>query len=810
MFQDLRIGIRVLLRSPGFSLVAVLCLTLGIAATTSVFSWIEGILLRPFPKVARQERMFAMTGTDRSGRTDISWPDFQDLQKNCKLAEAFIAEHIGGATLNIGDRAESATGSVVSSNYFEVLGIRPILGRTFEASEDTGRNAHPVAVISYDAWQKRYHGDQAIIGRQQRLNGVLYTIIGVTPEGFYGTFVGYSFQFWVPASMEEAFEGGGYKLDNRGERWIEGFVFLKPGVTMAQAQEEMSAVAGRLDAAYPATNRSRGFQLYALWRTPFNNAGALLPTLRISLVMACVVLLIACANVANLLLVRSFGRRQEMTVRLAMGAGRARLVKQLLTEALILSLVSAGCGLLVSNACRNAIRLLFRPMPAGVVVNLPARMDWRVLVLSAAVCVAATVLFGLVPAWQAGNVDLAGAMKAEAGSVVGGRGKAWIRSVLVLVQVSLSFTLLTGIGLLVKSLQALRDADPGFSTANVLVSGVDMVSAGYDIPRIRAFQERLAERLQGLAGIESAAWTRVVPFTYRLPATALITVEGFVFERGEQPSVQYAEVGAGYFTTMGIPLLSGRDFTLADNETMPPVALVNQTMAERFWRAADPVGRRIQVNGRWLQVVGVAANSKYSSLSEAPQPYFYTPLRQGSNPGQSIQIRTRLGPGATAKALAREVKALDANLAPSELITMREQIDRRNWSQRAAFSLLAAFGAMALLLAAVGLYGVMSYAVRQRTRELGLRMALGAESSDLLRMVMRYGIGLAVAGMVAGAGVAAGTTRLMGDLLYKVSPRDPAAFAGAFAVMAIAAIAACLIPALRVTRTDPVRALRGE
>jgi predicted permease len=528
------------------------------------------------------------------------------------------------------------------------------------------------------------------------------------------------------------------------------------------------------------------------------------------MLVACLVLLIACANVGNLLLVRSFGRRHEMMVRLAVGAGRARLVKQLLTEGLLLSLVSAGCGLLVANACRNVIRLLFRPMPAGVVVNLPARMDWRVLVLSAAVCVVATVLFGLVPAWQAGNFDLASAMKAETASVVGGRGKAWLRSVLVLIQVSLSFTLMAGIGLLVKSLQAMRDTDPGFSTANVAVSGIDLVSAGYDLPRIRTFQDQLAERLKGLAGIESAVWTSSVPFSYKLPASAPIAVDGFVFERGEQPSVEYAEVGQGYFATMGIPLLSGRDFARADNETAQFVAVVNQTMAERFWRGADPVGRRFRVNGRWRQVVGVARNSKYSSLREPPRPYFYTPMRQGSNPGQSIQIRSQLGPEAMANALAREVKALDTSLAPTELITMHEQIDRTSWSQRAAFTLLTVFGAMALLLAAVGLYGVMAYAVSQRTRELGLRMALGAEGSDLLGLVMRYGIGLAVAGVAFGAVIAAATTRLMGDLLYKVSPRDPVVFAEAFAVMSIAAITACLIPALRVMRTDPVRALRGE
>ncbi len=554
MFQDLRFGIRMLRRSPGFSILAVLCLTLGIAATTSVFSWIEGILLRPFPLVARQDRMFALTGTDRSGRTDVSWPDLQDLQRNCTLVESFIAEHIGGAVLSIGDRAESATGSVVSSNYFDVLGIHPILGRTFEPSEDSGRNAHPVTVISYQAWKNRYHGDPAIIGKTQRLNGVQYTIIGVAPEGFYGTFVGYSFQFWVPASMEEAFEAGGYKLENRGERWVEGFAFLKPGATMAQAQAEISAVAGRLEAAYPATNRGRGFQLYRLWQTPFNNAGALLPTLRIALVVGCLVLFIACANVGNLLLVRSFARRHEMTVRLAIGANHVRLLKQLLTEALILSVVSAAAGLLVANACRNAIVLLFRPMPAGIIVNLPARMDWRVLALSAGVCLVATMLCGLVPAWQAGNVDLAGAMKAESGGVVGGRGKAWLRSVLVLIQVSLSFILLVGTGLLVKSLRAMLDTDPGFSTNRVMISAVDMVSAGYDMQRIRDFQDRLVDRLQGVGGVESVTWSRSVPFSYRLAASAPIAVDGFVFERGEQPTVDYNEVGPAYLATMGIPL----------------------------------------------------------------------------------------------------------------------------------------------------------------------------------------------------------------------------------------------------------------
>jgi predicted permease len=806
--QDLRFGFRMLRRDLRFSLFAVICLSVGIGATTAVFSWIEGILLRPFPLVAHQERMVALTGVDRNGRTDVSWPDLQELQKNCTLVDSFIAEHIGGVTLNIGERAERKTGGVVSSNYFEALGIRPILGRTFEPNEDIGSNAHPVTVISYQAWKDRYRGDPSIIGRTQRLNGVPHTIIGVTPEGFFGTFVGYSFQFWVPASMEETFEGGGYKLENRGARWIEGFAFLKPGVTIAQAQAEISAIGKQLEAAHPDTNRGRGFRLYPLWETPFNQAGTLLPTLRISLVVAFLVLFIACANVGNLMLVRSFARKQEMTIRVSVGAGRWRLVEQLLTESLILSIVAAAGGLLLAHWCRDLIKLLFAPPTAGIIVNLPAQMDLRVLAIGAGVCLVSTVLFGLIPAIHASKIDLATAIKSESGGLVGSRGKAWIRSGLVLVQVSLSFILLVGAGLLVKSLRAMQDTDLGFSTNDVIITFVDMASVGYDGQRIRSFQDQLVARVQALPGIESVAWSRSVPFSYREYSSAPIAVDGFVAEPGEQPVVQYNEVGPAYLATMGIPLISGREFTPADDETARPVAVVNETMARRFWRD-DPLGKRLQVKGRWLQVIGLAKNSKYSTLRETSKPFFYTPLRQGPPGGPNFQIRTRFGPQALAKALTREVKAIDSNLAPGEVLRMREEIDRKSWSQRAAVSLLAIFGSVALLLAAIGLYGILSYAVSQSTRELALRMALGASASHLLRMVMSRGLGLTLAGIGLGGAVALGLTRLMGDLLYKVSPRDPQSCASAFVVMGIAAVAACFVPAWRAMRIDPVRALRG-
>src|SRR5579859_4826639 len=673
MLQDLRFGIRMLRRSPGFTILAVLCLTLGIGATTSVFSWVEGILLRPFPLVEHQERLVAIVSMFRGDRDDVSWPDFMDFQRSCRLVDAFIAEHIVGTTLNIGDHAEWATGSVVSANYFDAIGVHPILGRAFEPTDEVGRNAHPVTVISYQAWKNRYRGDPAIIGKTQRLNGVQHTIIGVAPEGFFGTFVGYAFQFWVPASMEETFGSGGYKLENRGARWIEGFAKLKPGVTIEQAQAEISAVAKRLETAYPETNRGWEIQLYPLWKTPFNNAGTLFPTLRISLVVACFVLLIACANVGNLLLVRSFARRHEMAVRLSVGAGRGRLLKQLLTEGLILTAVAAAGGILVTNWCRNLIVLLFPSYP-GVIVNLPAEIDWRVLALSSGVCLISTLLVGLIPALQASKVDLAGAMKSESGSVVGGRGRAYVRSGLVLVQISLSFVLLVGAGLMLRSLRGMRDAELGFSADRVLTTSVDLVGAGYDAPRGKTFQNELIDRLQALAGVESATSARVTPFSYRSYPSAPVAVDGYETRPGETPTVEYNDVGERYLETMGIPVVSGRDFTRADDETAQPVAIVNDVMAAQYWRGQDPVGGRLQVKGRWMQVVGVAKLSKYQTLRETPKPFFYLPVRQSVSFVQGIEIRTTLAPETLAKALASEVRALDANLAPGDVMTLRERV----------------------------------------------------------------------------------------------------------------------------------------
>src|SRR6266576_4237151 len=433
--QDLRFGFRILRRTPGFSILAILCLTLGIGTNAAALSWIEGILIRPYPLVAHQDRMVALSGTIRGAeRGGLSYADLLDFEKNSTLFESFIVDKITGTTLSAGDRAERSVGGIVSAYYFDALGVRPILGRGFIPEEGTGRNAHPVTVISYMTWKNRYKADPDIVGKTQFMNGVQHTIIGVAPEKFHGTFIGYSFNFWVPTSMQETFDSTGYKLEDRGARWIEAYAFLKPGVTRQQAQPELSAIAERLENDYPQTNRGQGFELWPLWKTPFNAVGNLSPTLAITTGVAFFVLLIACANVSNLLLARSLIRRHEMTMRLALGAGRRRLIKQLFTEGLLLSLIAAAGGITVAYWCRNALVLLSPTRIPGITIDYPGQLDWRVFAVSAGICIGSTLLFALVPAIHASQVDLSSALKTEGGGVLSGSSRSRLRSALVLVQ----------------------------------------------------------------------------------------------------------------------------------------------------------------------------------------------------------------------------------------------------------------------------------------------------------------------------------------------------------------------------------------
>lgn len=807
---DLKFGFRMLRRNPAFSSLALICLTLGIGTNAAVFSWIEGVLLHPYPLVAHEDRMFALTGTVQGSTENqpLSYPDLLDLAKNCTLAESVIVDRIIGTSLSIGDRAERASAGLVSANYFDALGIHPILGRGFRPEEGEGRNAHPVAVISYETWRDRYQADPGIIGRTQMLNGVRHTIIGVAPEKFYGTFVGYSFQFWVPVAMQETFDSTGYKLEDRGDHWVEGYLFLKPGVTRQQAQDEITSIARRLEKDYPTTNRGRGIQIVPLWKTPFNAAAGMLPTLEIAVAVVVLVLLIACANVSNLLLVRALMRRHEMTVRMALGAGRRRLIRQLLTEGLILSLLAAGGGILVAHWCRNTLVLAFPAGVPGIIVNFPGQLDWKVLTVSGLVCLATTLFFGLAPAIQASHFDLTGALKSESTGVVGGHGRARLRSGLVLIQIALSFVLLTGGGLLLQSLHRTASASPGFYVKNVILSGVDLFSAGYTSDRARRFQEQLLEHLRTVPGFESVASARVRPFSFRNYSSAPLATETYQPKPDEQTSADYNEVSEDYFKTIGTPILSGREFTRFDNETAPLVVVVNEILARKFWPDRDPLGQRLKVKDQWMQVVGVAKTANYRTKIENPRPFFYVPLRQNFSVQTGLIIHTQMPPGAVNSLVAKQVQGLDPTLAPQDTIPIQDQLDRMSYTQRLAAALLTVFGGMALLLAAIGLYAVMSYAVSQGTREFGLRMALGADTGDLLRLVLLRGMALTGLGLALGLFLALGLTGLIATLLYQTSPRDPLTFAIAFIILIAVAFVSCVLPALRAARVDPARALR--
>ena len=809
--QDLRFGARTLRRSPVFSGIAVICLALGIGAHAAVLSWTNGIVHQPFPLVRHQERLVAIAGTvkgSESGLDEMSWPDFMDLARSTSAFDAFFVSKITGATLTGGDRAERLVGQLVTANYFDAVGVRPVIGRGFLPNEDIGDGAHPVTVISYRLWQDRFAGDPGVIGSIINFNGRPQTIVGVTPDGFLGTFVGYAMQFWSPASQQRVFDPTGYKLDDRSSRWVEGFARLKSGVSIGAAQAQVTAAARRLELEFPNADRGRSVRLFALDSNPFDNAKVLKPILRIGTLVAVLLLVIVCANIANLLLARALARRSELSVRRALGASRARVLRQLMTEGLILAVLGTGLGLLLAYATRNMLGLFFAPR-SGATLVFAARYDWRVLATTIAIGLGSTLIFALAPALHLSRLDLASSMRAAPPrSVLGGH--SFVRSALVVLQVCLSVLLLVSTGLVVRSLGRWLAADPGFSTTNVTTTAIGLYAAGYDTSRAHRFDDELLQRTREIGGVTSSALARSLQFATAPYENGPIMVDGYQPAKDEQPTADFNAVSPDYFRTLGIPLLSGREFNAADADTSAPVAIVSRALAQRYWGTESPIGRRLQLRGQWMRVVGVAADMKYRSLSESPGLLFYVPLAQRRTTGVYLFLRTVSNGAAVriAPALVSAIHSIDPNVSPYEILTMREQVNRGSSAQRILVTLLAIFSGVALFLAVIGLYGTISYLVSQSTRELGLRMALGARPAELLALVMSSGLRMAFIGVLLGVMVALGTTRLLGDLLFGVSPRDPLILFGVSMIMAVAAALACLIPAIRAMRLDPVRALR--
>ena len=806
ILEDLRYAAAVLCRTPALTAVAVLTLALGIAATTTVFGWIDGMVLHPF-RGATDDGQLAVLESVRAGGIEapsVSYADSRDFQDSLRSISGLALNQKAPASIGDGENPYSAWIEPVSGNYFDVLGIKPILGRTFAPEENGERAKAFTAVISYRLWQTYFHGDRSILGRIVRINRYPVTIVGVAPPEFYGDFPGIALDAWVPAPLAGERE--------RNARQFRAIVRLKSGVSVSQASAEAATVAARLARAFPKTNEGIGARIVPIWKAQEGASGILAAPLAI-LGSACgLVLLIACANVANLLLARSASRQREFGIRIALGAGPGRLRRQLFSESLLLAALATLAGLPLALWFQSLP--VYLVPPTGVRVYFNVYPSTRVFLFAALVCLVSAQISGLPPAFQSVRSSVVDALKQ------GGRGDTQsghsrrISGLLVIAEVGLALAGLVTLGLFLRSLHGLQNTAAGFDHRNVTVCRLFLATNNYSPSEERQFSRQLRERLLESPRVTAAAYSDSIPLGFGLGKWNDVTVEGYAPKRGENLAVHHASVSPGYFDVLRMPLLAGRGFKLEDNENAPPVMIVNESFARRFFAGRDPVGRRVRIYDKPFTIVGMVKDSKYFSLAEAPQPYFYMSFDQvhggsGEN-GVAFYARTDRDAGGFVPVLRREMSAIDPNSAGLTAMALSDYISAAWFGPRLASVFLGVLGLIAMLLAGVGLYGVMAYSVSQRTREIGIRMALGADPDGVLRMVMRRGLLLALSGIAAGLVIALAAAPQIAPLLYHVSPADPISIAGAALFLIVVAAIASLIPALRATRVDPILALHEE
>lgn len=818
--QDFRFAFRVLRKSPGFTLVAALMLGVAIAANATVFGWIDTLLLRPLPGVANAHELAALEAVGPEGRrlASLPHPDFRDFERQMTRAAGATATHFAFFTVGPPERAERFLGQVVSANYFSVLGVRPSLGRMFSPQEDQDiQGAHPIAVVSHRLWRSYFRGDPRLVGRAVRINGHMYTVVGVTPAEFAGTMPGVAFDLWVPLSrIIEAGTLNTWAASDRNARFLNVLVRLKPGVRVEQAQQEAQAVAARMAAAYPDTHRGVGAKVVPLWQAATGIQTALRNPLHFLMGVCVLVLLIACANVANLLMARTVSRHREFGVRIALGAGGRQLVRQLLAELSILACAGALIGLLLSqwmaeslfyvlpaldSPVRNAVEPILHPRPNGVVLAFTG-------LLAAAVALISTI----APALYAARVDVNETLKEGARGGSSGARTHRLRGALVIAEVALAAVAVIGAGLAVSGFRKLSQLSLGFDRRNVLVANLHLSTNAYSLAREKQFVRDLRLRLEGAPGVEQASYGNAVPLSiFGQPAER---VQGFgngVDERGVL-NLASTVVAPGYLELMRIPLLAGRDFRETDDRRAPLVTIVNRAFAERYFPGQEVLGRRLRVSGDWTTIVGLAEDSKYTSPVESRTPFLYRPFGQAFWSGHNDFFLVRASNlDAARSAFRRAAAALDPNRGLYELSTLEEYTEAGLFGERVAASLLSALATLALCLAAAGLYSVMAYAVTQRTQEIGVRIALGAPHGQVLGLVMRQGLGIAAAGVALGSAAAwAGTRLLAGASRSVLLEADPAVFVTAALCLLATALAASYLPARRAAGVDPITALRSE
>jgi predicted permease len=819
LLRDLRYGVRQLLRSPGFALAAMLTLALGVGANTIIFSMVNGLLFRPLP-VDRPGEVVGLYATERrTGRTrNLSYPEYLDYRDRSGIFAGLVAQQGFPVSLTGPNGAEMVWSELVTENYFSALGLRPSLGRVFQPQDARGPGSDPLVVLSHRAWRDRFGGDPGVIGRVLRLNGHPFTVIGVAPAGYTGVRkFGFHPDVWVPMMMHpQVIPGSEGLLDDRESTWLIVAGRLRAGLGRETASAMLADFAARLEQLRPDTNRDRGTRILpggsGFDNPDFTPHETLVLSAALAMAAAGLILLLACTNVANLLLARASTRDREVGVRLALGASRGRLVRQFLTEGLLLAVVGGGIGIGLASWTTEIQELMVPRLqfPVGFQVSL----DHRVLGFGLVISLLTSLLFGLAPALGAAKHDPVAMLKDSPPAVRPSRWGMDLRSLLVIGQVSLSLVLLVGGGLFLKSLLHARELDVGLGRDHRLLLSLDPGLQGYDSARVDRIYRELLQQIRELPQVTSATLGFPLPLdTYGRSRTVYFEGEG-----GRAASTEGLEVGttvaaSDYFGTVGTALLHGREFASGDSAGTPKVAVVNQTFAARFGSGAAAVDRHFRLggpDGERVRIVGVARDARYGMLGEGPRPYLYLPLSQHSRSWLTLVVRTAGDPAAVIPAVRESVRRLDPDLAVFGVMTMQQHLENALNIATSSAIFAGAFGLLALLLAVIGIYGLVSYSVARRTREVGIRMALGASRKDVLRLVLGRGLGLAAIGVGLGLVASLAVGRLLGGMLYEVSPHDPSIVGSMSLLLAAIVLLASYLPARRALRVDPVTSLRSE
>jgi predicted permease len=805
---DLKYALRMLVVHRSITAIAVLTLAMGIGANTTVFTMLKGIALRPLPGVSAADDLVVLLTTSRSGeRGPMNLQDYIDVRDRSTTLAGVAGTFPVAITIGKGDTAERVWGELVTGNLFRVLGISPLLGRLITDDDDRGPGAS-VAVISYALWQRKYHGDRGVIGQPLQVGTRLLTIVGVTPRDYRGSMVGLGLHVFVPLRMQPELMPMGNFIDRveRDNHWLMTVGRVKPGVGFRQARAEVKVLSDQIKAEHPNSYLGDAAMLVPLSQSPYGAQAVLLPVFTVSMIMVGLVLLVACANLSNILLARATARLQEIAVRLATGATQWRVVRQLLTESLLLSLAGGAAALLIALWAGRLLNGLELPLQYPVVVD--ARFDGLVFLFTAAASVLCGIVFGVGPAWQSSRTALAPTL-IDVRSTLRFR-RSWLRSGLLVAQIAVSLTLLVAAVLVVRSqTQAVR-VNPGFDPTGVNLFAMDVSQSGYDRAKAPVLYRDIIREVSSLPGVQSASLAFQLPLVVVGMMTRGVDVEGYRPTASEDMNFGFNVVSEDYFATMRIPVVQGRAFDTRDDASDPKVAIVNAPFARRYWPGQDPVGRTVRVAGQAHRVVGVVREIKYVSVTEDPRPYVYLSLAQSDTPQVTLHVRASGDAASEQQRVRAAVRRVDAALPLFDVRPLQTQIDVSLGAFAAATLFLSAAGVQALVLAAIGIYGVVSFAVAQRTREIGIRVALGATPAQVLRLIMSQGFGLSVLGVAIGAAMALASSRLLAGLLFGVGPRDPMTLAAvAMSLMAVA-IVACWVPARRALRVDPTTALRYE